>query len=119
MPQSPARMNEQSDRARMHRLAAPAEALEREQRRAARIDVHGAELARQRPDHSPRPAVEGVGQAVHRLRRALEIRPLQTTGEPQKDDGACADARQRRSELAGRGVKPAADCKAERLGAST
>src|SRR5579859_1785199 len=45
VPRSPFGMDQDADGTRMDGLAAPAEALERQQRRAARIDVQCAELA--------------------------------------------------------------------------
>ena len=112
-------MNEKPDRARMHGFAAPAETLEGEQGWTARVDVERTELAGQRADVPSRPAVERVWQAVACLGRALEMWPLQASRESQERDGARTHARQRRAELVGLGVEPAADGNAERPGAPT
>src|SRR5580692_8166572 len=103
-------MNQESDRARMHRLAAPRQSLEgkRRRRRSARIKVGRAELARESPDHTPRPSIEGMGPSIARLVRILKDAPLIAAGEAEEYDGSrflqCGHC----AELTRSGVKGAA-----------
>ena len=79
-------MDQKPDRARMHRLAAPCEALERLGGcgRSAGIKIQGAELGGECPDHSPRPSIEGMWITVSSFDRVLESTPLSAAREPEQ-----------------------------------
>ena len=83
-------MDQESDRARMHRLATACQPLKRQRSRgnSARIHIDGLEFARERSDHPARPAVERMRQPVPGLGRTGEGIPLQAAGESQKNDGS-------------------------------
>ena len=110
-------MNQESDGARMHRLAAPCEALEGQRRcgRSARIKVRRPEFACERSDDPLRPAIERMRLSIPRFTRILKDTPLIAAGEAEQHDGS----RLPRSELTGLRVKGAAHRETEHSGAPT
>lgn len=108
MPQTPPWVDQQTDRALMHRLAAQRQALKGQWSRggSARIDVDRVEFARERSDRAPRPAVERMRQSILRLGSASKVIPLQTTGESEQHHGQ--GRREPAIELAGFRVERAA-----------
>jgi hypothetical protein len=89
MPEAIGLVNQQSDGAGMHRLAAACEALEGQRRcgRSARIKVGRVELAREPSDHTPRPTVERMGLPVACFFGILKNAPLRPAREPEQHDG--------------------------------
>ena len=83
-------MNQESDGARMHGLAAPCEALEGKRRRgrSAWIKIGRAEFTRERSDHPLRPSIERMRLSVPCFGRVLEGAPLITPGEAEQYDSS-------------------------------
>ena len=114
-------MNQESDGARIHGLAAPCEALEGQRRcgRSARIKIGRPELARERSDHPLRPSIERMRLSIPRFPRILKDTPLSAAGEAEQYDGARFRGAGDRAELTGLRVKGAAHRETEHGGAPT
>jgi|HubBroStandDraft_3_1064219.scaffolds.fasta_scaffold137506_2 hypothetical protein len=114
-------MNQESDGARMHRLAAPCEALKGQRRcgRPARIKIGRAELARERSDHPLRPSIERMRLSIPRFPRILKDTPLSAAGEAEQHNGSRLPRPAHCAELTGLRVKGAAHRETEHGGAAT
>ena len=114
-------MDQESDGARMHGLAASRQALEGKRRcgRSARIKIGRAELAREPSDHPLRPSIERMRLSISRFIRILKDTPLSAAREAEQHDGSRLPRPGHCAELTGLRVKGAAHRETEHGGAPT